>query len=331
MDTYLAGDFLDSVPILIDIALSYDDQLADAYLLRGDYYAEMGKSELALSEINKSLELNPNNWIGYNRLVFYYFDVDLVKTLENKQKAIALNRGPQLPYLLSTLGSIYETVGIAEKSEEAYQQAFDLSGDSTYYLQVSYAKYFVSGNDRQLIDYWKKQYLLDTTNYDCLWQIAQCYGFLGENEESLRYAEKFIEKGKIRSFYTELNGNQRIGYAYWQNGYIETGQQYFDQQIDNCNRSIELGRSYAQKLFAYYDLAGIYAFLGDKEKAYENLRIFNQRKIIHSWLLHYVKNDPLFDSLRDEPEFQQIVRDVEAKYQAEHERVMQWLEENELL
>jgi len=27
----------------------------------------------------------------------------------------------------------------------------------------------------------------------------------------------------------------------------------------------------------------------------------------------------------------QIVRDVEAKYQAEHERVRQWLEENDML
>ena len=43
------------------------------------------------------------------------------------------------------------------------------------------------------------------------------------------------------------------------------------------------------------------------------------------------KNDPLFDSIRDEPEFQQIVRDMEAKYQAEHERVRQWLEENDML
>ena len=31
------------------------------------------------------------------------------------------------------------------------------------------------------------------------------------------------------------------------------------------------------------------------------------------------------------PEFQQIVRDVEAKYQAEHERVRKWLEENDML
>ena len=44
-----------------------------------------------------------------------------------------------------------------------------------------------------------------------------------------------------------------------------------------------------------------------------------------------VKTDPLFDSIRGEPEFQQIVPDVEAKYQAEHERVRQWLEENDML
>ena len=45
----------------------------------------------------------------------------------------------------------------------------------------------------------------------------------------------------------------------------------------------------------------------------------------------WIKNDPLFDSIRDEPEFQQIVKDVEEKYQAEHERVRQWLEENDML
>jgi hypothetical protein len=37
--------------------------------------------------------------------------------------------------------------------------------------------------------------------------------------------------------------------------------------------------------------------------------------------------DPLFNSIRNEPEFQQISRDMEAKYQAEHERVKKWLEE----
>ena len=41
--------------------------------------------------------------------------------------------------------------------------------------------------------------------------------------------------------------------------------------------------------------------------------------------------DPMFDSIRDELEFKQIVRDVEAKYEADHQRVREWLEENHII
>ena len=86
-----------------------------------------------------------------------------------------------------------------------------------------------------------------------------------------------------------------------------------------------------QSFGTHYDLAGVYAFRGDKEKAYENLRIFNQTQVLPLMMVMLINNDPLFNSLRDELEFQQIVKDVEAKYQAEHERVRQWLEENDVL
>jgi molybdopterin converting factor small subunit len=38
---------------------------------------------------------------------------------------------------------------------------------------------------------------------------------------------------------------------------------------------------------------------------------------------------PIWSAEINQPEFQQIVRDVETKYQAEHERVRKWLEEQE--
>jgi len=44
-----------------------------------------------------------------------------------------------------------------------------------------------------------------------------------------------------------------------------------------------------------------------------------------------IRNDPLFDNIRNEPEFQQIVRDYVAKYQAEHDRVAKWLEDQGML
>jgi hypothetical protein len=94
---------------------------------------------------------------------------------------------------------------------------------------------------------------------------------------------------------------------------------------------IELKRS-LYGLYTYYEgLAGIYAFMGERDKAYKNLRIFNQIQEIPLWMSVNIKTDPIFNNIRNEPEFQQIVKDIEAKYQAEHERVRKWIEENKML
>jgi hypothetical protein len=81
----------------------------------------------------------------------------------------------------------------------------------------------------------------------------------------------------------------------------------------------------------YYDLAAVYAFTGETDEALANLQMFNQRLRMPLWVVTLIKNDPLLNSIRNEPEFQQIVRDIEVKYQAEHERVRKWLEEQGML
>lgn len=44
-----------------------------------------------------------------------------------------------------------------------------------------------------------------------------------------------------------------------------------------------------------------------------------------------IQDDPLFDSIRDEPEFQQIVLDVKAKYLKDFNATRAWLFEQGLL
>jgi hypothetical protein len=76
-----------------------------------------------------------------------------------------------------------------------------------------------------------------------------------------------------------------------------------------------------------FTLAGIYAFRGEKDRAYVCLKIFNQmRSYSFSDVLNF-KISPLLSSIRNEPEFVQIQKEVEAKYQSEHERVRKWLAE----
>lgn len=106
----------------------------------------------------------------------------------------------------------------------------------------------------------------------------------------------------------------------------EKGAYYLNQQKAYFEDAIRLGRLLATQGYSYYDLAGIYAFQGERDKAFENLKIFNQREKMTLEMVTLIKSDPLLESIRDEPEFRQIVRDVEDKYRAEHERVKQWLE-----
>ena len=220
----------------------------------------------------------------------------------------------------------YNYSGFIEKAKYYGQEALKLYGDSlAYYYGLAFSENNL-GNFEKAIEFLEKGYAIDSNRTSILSSFGYNYMFLGQYEKSLKYFEKYVERLKDLGSLS-INYMHRIGYVYLQNGYKEEAEYYFNEQINYCNRMNELGRTWAQQLWTYYDLAGVYAFRGEKDKAYENLRIFNQKQRMPFWMAFLIKNDPLFDSIRDEPEFQQIVRDVEAKYQAEHKRVRKWLEE----
>ena len=80
----------------------------------------------------------------------------------------------------------------------------------------------------------------------------------------------------------------------------------------------------------YLRLALAYAVIGDREKTYENLRMYYETG--HTSInVFNCRNEPMFETFREDPEFDQIMNNLENIYQAEHERVRQWLEENDML
>jgi TolB-like protein len=320
---YFSENYMDSVLILTKIALSFDDHSSEPHTLRGKYYSEIGKPEQAIDEFNKAIKINPNDWIAYSEKGnFSYNSIDLVNMIYCFQKSASLNHGAELPALLGEIGFAYANAGFSEEAEQYYQDRLKLDGDSLgYYLGLA----DLEGNDHKTIELEKKAFARDSTNYGILYTLGQVYEFLGQYKESLKYWEKLIEILKAKGG-INIAGLQRIGYAYWQNGFKKEAEYYFNEQIKNCIRSIEMKRLYSGQIsYTYYDLAGIYAFKGEKDKAYKNLRIFNQFKRMPLWMVRFIKTDPLFESIRNEQEFQQITKDIEVKTQAEHERVRKWL------
>jgi len=274
-ETILSEDFLDSVLVLADIALSYDDQLSEAYTIRGRYYREMEKTEQAINEFDKAIKLNPNDWMAYWGKGQAYSGIDKVKTIENLLKTISLYRGSLLPGLLRYIDGFYRDVGFMEKAKNYAEETFKLDKDSIRYYQALADIEYCSENFEDAIKYLGKAYALDTNNTGTHRAFGEFYMMTGNYERTLEHLKKWLERSKSLSE-GYLFGMHRVGWAYWQNGYKEQGEYYFNVQIDYCNRMKDLGRVYGENARIYYDLAGVYAFMGEKEKAYENLRFSNQ-------------------------------------------------------
>jgi TolB-like protein/AraC-like DNA-binding protein/Tfp pilus assembly protein PilF len=326
-EAYFSENYIDSVLILCDIALSYDDQLSDAHTIKGKYYRETKKPEQAHKEYDKAISLNPNDWVAYwEKGKLYYCEYDHIQSLINFEKAISLYRGEQLPILLRTIGQEFMHLGFPEKAYYYWKAALDLDGDSSSYYIDLMANEFCHGNFTKAIDYGDKAYANDSTYTYFNIILTLSHIFLGNYEKSLKYLNNHLESFKSLG-QTDVVSMWIIGYIYWKNGYKEKAEYYFEETIINSYRMLDLGRVYAILPDVYYDLAGVYAFRGETDNAFKNLRIFSQKKCTSiDWSI-MLKNDPLFDSIRDEPEFQKIIKEVEKKYQAEHERVRKWLEE----
>ena len=323
---YFSENFMDSVLVLADNALSYDDKTVDGYFLKGLYYFYKGDREKALEAYDKAIKISPNSWEVYREKSRLFYNDLPVPWLENLHKAASLNRGEELPDLLRGIAGVYNWAGFGDLARNCITEAYELDGDSISYFLALAGLENQGGNYNEGIKYYEKVNSIDSISgfYDRF--LGVTYGRTGQYSKSLWYFRKYLKQLE-KSGQLSLNDTHRIGYAFWQNGYKKEADYYFDKQMEYCNNLIKSERPYARNHYTYYDRAGVYAFRGDKERAYEDLKIFSQRESFGVWIIALIKIDPLFDSIREDPEFKQLISDMEAKHQAEHEKVANWLKE----
>jgi TolB-like protein len=334
-ESYFANNYLDSVLILADRALLLDDRLAEGYLYRAWYYYNIGNTERAIKEFDKSIIYSPNSWEAYlyKGMRVYLRDLnnsDYVKGIEYLYKAARINHGKEFPGILTILGNAFGYyAGFPEEAKIYYQEAFKLNNDTTTYLYNLGSLELQYGDFENGIAKTLKAYEKSPSH----WSLAQQYLYNGNYQEAYKYYLKYIENLKSEGQIPQRN-QHLIGFVCWQNGHKKEAEYWFNEQKKLSLESIKLGRSYTTSVIfgsnGYYDLAGVYAFTGEKEKAYEILRTIERFPVFPLTIVDDIKKyNPLFNGIRNEPEFQRIVKTIESKYQAEHERVKKWMEEQE--
>lgn len=321
-------DYLESSFNLSNKALSIDNQLSDAYRYRGNYYQEKGLTRRAWEEFDKALRyksyFKAYLWKGItSRHLGNY-----VQCIKNYREVVRRYHGEDLPAFLRALSSFYEEIGFSEQAKKNYQLALALDGDTSTYLQELGQIELDRENFEEGLNLGKRSKEIDPT----LDYIDLEYYYYGPSKydyeaylNTKNFAESYEKAGvSMKGYY------YRVGYAFWKAGKKEKAKYYFNQEIKTSETGLKNGSETSE--YSYYDLAASYAFLGKKELAYAYLEKFDQRNTFYPLRRRVImKHDPFFDSFRNEERFQKIQKNIENKYQAEHERVRKWLEGQGLL
>ena len=306
--SYFERNFMDSALLLTDQALAINPFLAEGYAIRGNYYFNQSKFELAEQNYRRGLELQPNQIYCLTDLGFltYFINGNYVEGLEFFQRVSSIEQVDNLQDIFEKIAMLYLDIGEFEKSEDYFRRAKEVNPRSG---GLAWA-YQAQGKYREFRDFTNE--LLDSfpdMTY-MMPSVALGYMHTREYEKSLAVWKPIMANLETqgKDHYQNRLRN-KYGFVLYQSGQKKEGR----HQVELCNeyllRSIQMGRILATGGSAQYDLASNYAFLGEKEKAYEWLEKFGK----YGWRwgsIHFIQVDPFFEKLREEKRFQEMVAGV---------------------
>lgn len=308
---FLKEDYLDSVLYYCNKALSLDANLSDAYWIRGRYYQNRGKYDNAIADEEKAISIDPNNSAAYWDLgEIYLFKKNFLKSLSNYKKCNNLIKGgTELPDLLAHTALVHVSIGNFQAADSLLEKAIRLKPD----FAIGYGNYAwsltVQGKLEKALIYTQKMAEINPNSQASLGSLSDAYAFLKDFANALKYLEKEeVERKKTGDI--RIHNVHRVGYILWNTGKKEEAGKYFNEQITTLEEAFRLGRSSASTI--NYDIAATYAFLGEHKKALEHLQA-GEKEGFNWGTENYIMVDPLFESLRNNNEFKEIVERAQAK------------------
>jgi TolB-like protein len=332
----LKTNFVDSMIIYANKALNYNDQLEEAFYVKGKYYNITGDYDKALKEYSEAIEINPNYSLAYwDRAGLGLLKTfDIINAFEDGFKSIEIEHGSLRPGMMRSLGYTFNNFGFPENARYYNEEALKLDNDSISYLNLlaSLEEY---QNDSESLELSEKVLKRDPSNLEALGRSLDCYERLGKYEDAYHIALNILQIWKEKGYSPQI-GWEVIGLAYWKTGYLKEAKYYFNKQIDLCKKILKLDPNddYSKMV-----LAMIYSVLGEKEKALQFLKTvnnliyirYNKGNISSLIYLYWLKYNPLLENLHSEPMFHKMVSDYENVYNITFKRFKTWLENKGML
>lgn len=314
--------------------------LADATSVQTVYGSPETVLETAIELSKKALSLDPNLAEGYEALGYaYQFQGRYHQALEMEQKAADLS--PNYARAAGLVGKSLWNLGRLDEAlpwAKKYQQLDPTSQLACRYVADAY---------RMLEEYpeAEKWYLrslaIDSKFVESNSGIAMTYWLEGKEQQFQPVLEKMISSGddyslllvanleflqghyaRAKEYYLKLSPDLedqdvQLGCIYWKEGNRSEAEKAFSKVLQYRQGRINKG---SEAWVDFLDIGAIHAIKGDKAEANQWLQ-----KAIDEGLVEVpsLQRNPMFENLRGDPQFQQMVSRMQTKLDTMRRRVQQ--------
>jgi TolB-like protein/DNA-binding winged helix-turn-helix (wHTH) protein/Flp pilus assembly protein TadD len=283
-----------------DQALESDPNFALAYVGLSDSYGVLGNNYLSPNEAfprakayaEKALAIDGSLSLTHGAMgaVRLYYDWDWAEVEKELKRAQALDPNDDTAHHL--YGDYLEIMGRFDEAEVERRRCLELDPLSPLYGMVAGSTLYLSRKNDEAI-----AQLVRTINLEP--RYVPAYLYLGEV-----YEQKKMYAQAIETFQKGIAQSERhpsliaaLGHSY-----AMAGQRDKAQQLIAELRSMSKGRYISPYLFAV-----VYAGLGDKDQSFAWLEKALQNR---SSALIWLKVEPVFDNLHDDPRFNTLLRRI---------------------
>jgi tetratricopeptide (TPR) repeat protein len=245
-------------------------------------------------------------------------------------KALSLN--PKLLRTLGNLAVLYTNKGRIEEAVEITRQMLEINpNNAEAHFSLGYI-YRFAGVNKEAVQEMEKALNLDPKNPEFR-SIINTYTFAGEYEKALEAAKNYKESAFILGF---------VGFAHSQQGNQKQAVECFDRAIDmepeglialwvtgikafiegNIEEGLAATRKFEQMNVAdaeaWFHFAENFGMLGDKDGCVRTLKM-----AVYGGFFNYpfMLTDSFLDPVRDDPDFQSILKIAKEKHEAFKKRL----------
>ena len=272
-------------------ALAYSG-LSDSYagLSDGGFLASKEGGSRAKDAAKKALAIDDHLAEAHTSLaaLMCFYDWDFARAEPEYKRALALNPNSSMGHYL--YGSYLSIVGRQAEAVAEKKRAQELEPSSIVInFGIGWALYRARQYD-QAIEALRQTLDMDRSFGNTYRYLGLAYLKKGAYDEAINALQEAV---KLDPSHTGFIAN--LGYAYAMSGRNGETQKLLEV----------LGELSTRRYVAPYDLALIYAGLGDKDQAFTQLeKALGER----SNFLAYLKGEPAWDGLREDPRFANLLR-----------------------